>query len=130
MSDDKKAYPLWDELKIEMMLPLWAASTFLGKYRANGNPVYFNKFQLRCMDCWGKIRVYDDVIKVEDNKELTDKLDACMLGIPEDKINDKEFWIQVFNYLSKSYRKLGVTDIARADAEVDLENVMLDGLLG
>lgn len=124
-----KSFPLWAAVKLEIIQPLWNASESLERYRFSNNPKWFTKFISSCVTAWTHIKPQVDEPKTKTDKEIVKKLDSCVKGITSELKNDQDFWITAFDYLCRTYKKVGLTDIKRTGDDVDDENAIVEGLL-
>lgn len=125
----KQVYPLWLHTKLNMMDSLWNAQEMANKYRLKQNPKCYHKFQNHIVECWLHIKPYTAYIKDLD-QEIIEELDQYTLGIPSKERNKttQTKWITFFNFIQNKYQELGITDVAKKEAEIDPAKAVLEGL--
>lgn len=125
---DKKAFPLWEQTKLIMMETLWAAQQNLNSFRFKRNPKYWELFQQQCISAWIHIRPYRAKFtkKNPTNARYVKELDSMLLEVPQNLAPER--WIQLFKFLTDSYKKLGISDVGKMEDEEVSDFAMLEGI--
>lgn len=127
MSDiKKKAFPLWEIIKNQMVESLNSAQISLNRYRDRRNNRDLRDFKQRCVSAFIHIHPYKDMFKKKEDRDKMEELEAMMGEIPEDKTFGD--FLNYFKFLSNAYRRLGVTDIAKMEDEDSYKTAVLEGM--
>lgn len=123
---DKKAFPLWEQTKLTMMESLWEAQKNLNFYRLKHNPVYWVRFQNQCISAWIHIRPYRSKFTKKNPTAagMVKELEGMLGEVPELPMKR---WIQLFKFLSDSYKKLGISDVGKMEDEDSWKGAILEG---
>ena len=125
--EGKKAFPLWEQTKLIMAETLWSAQANLNLFRLKKNPKYYELFKQQCISSWIFIRPYRAKFtkKNPTNATYVKELDGMLLEIPPGV--EPKRWIQLFKFLTDSFKKLGVTDVGKMEDEEVSDYAMLEG---